>query len=1124
MTIPAVLPLSQNDEPAVAERPAGLRCARGPLPLRGVDVHAKIVGLSAEVLVTQRFGNDFGEAIEATYTFPLPDRAALTECRVSLGGRRLRGVLRERGEARAGYAGALRAGKAAALAEEERPDVFTTTLGNLGPGEQAEVRLALVMPLDARDGEATFRFPLVVAERFVPGAPTGLEPAGAGVAADTDRVADASRVSPPRLAPGAPNPVRLSFTIDLEAPGALGELRASPPEFAVEERPGGYRLTLAPGARLDRDVVLRFRERRPGLPARLLVQRDREGGGATFALTIDPDPAGGPAPPRDVVFVLDRSGSMEGWKMTAARRAVANMVDALGERDRFAVVAFDDEIESPHLGPNGLALAPAAFRQRSAALAFLERLGARGGTEMGAPLLGAAHLLAADASRARAVVLVTDGQVSQEDEIVAALGRAAGRVPVSAVGIDRAVNAGFLQRLAALTGGFCELVESEARLEEVLETLHARLSAPALTDLDLEFDGAALDPESLTPRRLGAVFAGVPLRVHGRFRRAGDAASVRVRARDAGGAVWSTSAPAAFTESRALHPLWARARLRDLEDRYLVDAHLRDELERAIVATSLGAGVLSRFTAFLVIDEEGPRRPGPPPRAVAQPVETPAGWPGAAPPAAANAPADLACFDLEKLSPGHDVRELASLPAYFELDDDVPTVVLASRLPGDEPAAPPLAMPGAAAPGAFGKGSPPAPGRGSSPPGGARRQRPRDRTSVTRAGTIKGTLTYLAPEQVRGVAADARADVYALGLLLYEMIGGKNPFRRASDLEALDAILHQPPPPPAGASAELAALVMRALERDPEARLASAAEFGAALAALAAAPGMAAAPGDFAALFVGLGLGEDSNPVQAPHGASADALPDPAQLVADLGEGGTARGWLARGRDRACALRVLHAPMAGDDELRDLFLDEASLEHPNVVRVFEAGSTSDGLAYVASEYAAGVTLGALLRALRRRGRALGASPLALAIARQVAEALAFAHALRGASGAPLGWYHGGLLPSHVFVGFDGVVKIKGFGPAPSPEFCAPRRLTPLSLLPPPAVAAVSRPPSGPRVPASDPRPVPAPSEPKVVLNVPPPGAASPDPAPVALEPQASAPKPEGFLRSIGRKFWRTRSP
>src|SRR5262249_11958888 len=201
----------------------------------------------------------------------------------------------------------------------------------LPPGEEATVRLTLAGPLPYADGEATFRFPLVVAPRYIPGTPLPGPAVGTGVEPDTDAVPDASRISPPVLLPGFPNPVRLSLSVEILPSGLpITGLRAS--LHAVEEENAGRVrcVTLQPGARLDRDFTLRLRSGEGRLHSSLALQPDgpqvREG---TFLLAVVP-PAGQVAPrPRDIVFVLDRSGSMDGWKMVAARRAVARMVDTL---------------------------------------------------------------------------------------------------------------------------------------------------------------------------------------------------------------------------------------------------------------------------------------------------------------------------------------------------------------------------------------------------------------------------------------------------------------------------------------------------------------------------------------------------------------------------------------------------------------------------------------------------------------------------------------------------------------------------------------------------------------------------------------------------------------------------
>src|SRR5262245_47910026 len=188
----------------------------GCLPLTAMDVQARICGLSSEVRVEQTFVNSAAEPVEATYLFPLPDRAAVTSFQLRVADRVIDGVLKERAAAREEYVQALRTGHRAAIAEENRPNVFSLRVGNLMPGDRAVVTLTLAGPLEYADGEATFRFPLVVAPRYIPGVPLAGESAGPGTVADTDQTPDASLVTPPVLLPGFPNPVRLALAIEID--------------------------------------------------------------------------------------------------------------------------------------------------------------------------------------------------------------------------------------------------------------------------------------------------------------------------------------------------------------------------------------------------------------------------------------------------------------------------------------------------------------------------------------------------------------------------------------------------------------------------------------------------------------------------------------------------------------------------------------------------------------------------------------------------------------------------------------------------------------------------------------------------------------------------------------------
>ena len=582
----------------IPEHP-GLQSARGALPLQRVAIRADVAGTTAHVEVTQAFVNPYDETLEVSYVFPLPELAAVTRCELVTGGRTIAARLRECGEARAAYADAIEQGQRAALVEQERQGVFTTTLGNLAPYEPALVRFAMAYPLAREDGRMVLRLPLVVADRYVPGAPLAGPGVGHGVAVDTTAVADASRISPPRLAPGAGRPALAIDVVIAHGGLPISELEANL-EVAVSTTDGVTTARLrGAGDLLDRDFVLRYRLGDDTVRTQLSLAPDEAGG--TFQLVVVPPVAAIRARPRDVVMLVDRSGSMDGWKIVAARRAIARMIDTLDTDDRFAVYAFGSvTIASPELACDRLQVASDYARAR--AIELVTGLSADGGTEMAQPIELAVELLAGgDGERDRWIVLVTDGRVANEDELVAMVSRAPG-FKLLALGIDEAVNAALLGRLARATGGRVELVHDEADLEAALDRLHLLVASPALERVTLGGEhGLALDAATIVPPGPIHAFPGTPLVVRGRYR--GDAGAIRVRGRRSG-EPFELEVRGEPSTNLALRPCWARAQLLVLEDRVVAEPAARAALYEQIVATSLDHGVACRFTAFVAVDPE----------------------------------------------------------------------------------------------------------------------------------------------------------------------------------------------------------------------------------------------------------------------------------------------------------------------------------------------------------------------------------------------------------------------------------------------------------------------------------------------------------------------------------------
>ena len=551
------------------------------LPLTKVEIDGEIVGLLQHTRISQSFFNDHAMPLEAVYIHPLPPQAAVHGFQIKIGERVIDGSVKERGRARREYAEAVQSGHRAALLEEERPDIFTTTVGNIGPGEVVTVTFEMSGPLELLEETASLCLPLVVPEVYIPGKALGGGNVGPGVVSDTDSVPDASRITPPRLPAETGSPVELHLSYLIDPLDLEIDQVDSLCHFAriESDEEGCYLVSLLPGVeQMDRDFVLRMKLRRGRLQTTLVTDPTTK----TFALTVvPPRNVSEKRAPKDIVLVLDRSGSMGGGSMAVARSAVGGIVDSLTPEDHFLVIAFDCTVEM-----SDLSLVPASLKNKERAFTFLRGIEARGGTEAKPALLKAIDLLEKRDGVEKAVVFITDGAVGNDREL-----RSVSNIRINTVGIGQNASSGVLLGIANATGGLHYSIPDLSALADTLHTMHKRIGSPYWTDLKLQ--GAQV---SETAPQKWNVWEGVPATFFGKHSEVDDELVVSGILSD--GEWHQEPVHLHVRESSTIYRSWARARLQELDTLW----SLGQAEAWKIIKLSVEAQVLCRFTAFSAVD------------------------------------------------------------------------------------------------------------------------------------------------------------------------------------------------------------------------------------------------------------------------------------------------------------------------------------------------------------------------------------------------------------------------------------------------------------------------------------------------------------------------------------------
>lgn len=575
------------------------------------QVSMQITGIIARVEVTQQFHNPSTAWAEGRYVFPLPENAAVDRLRMEIGTRVIEGEIHEKATAQQLYEQARTQGRRASVVHQQRPNLFRTAVANIAPGETIDVRIGYLQVISPQAGRYSLRFPLTVTPRYVPGI-EGEQPAlnaetltaSATLAVHAD---DSSTLGDlhPQLMRADVTQQSVTIEIDLDAGAALEHLDSRYHPLVTRSQGRRVTMQLRDGqVPPDRDFELSWMPVVHGEPQLALYREPTDAGEHLLLMFMPPQEVTEHRTARDVVFIIDTSGSMSGESIAQARAALLNGLDALTPRDTFTVIQFNSKHHALFDRP-----VPASAANLAIARSYVQSLSAHGGTEM-YPALLQALILPSDIERLRQIVFITDGAVGNEEQLMSMIRARLGAARMFTVGIGSAPNGYFMRKAAQAGRGTFTYIGSPHEVTARMDELLQKLTQPVLTGIELQWPEGVEPDESLAPIR--DLYSGEPVVVTARLKEpARGVLSVSGHTQTS----WLRQFSLDTAEPRTgVATLWARMRIEDLMDSRTRGAS-DNELRARVLPLALQYRLVSNYTSLVAVDRT-------PARAATEPLLT----------------------------------------------------------------------------------------------------------------------------------------------------------------------------------------------------------------------------------------------------------------------------------------------------------------------------------------------------------------------------------------------------------------------------------------------------------------------------------------------------------------------
>uniref|UniRef100_G1MGA1 Poly [ADP-ribose] polymerase n=1 Tax=Ailuropoda melanoleuca TaxID=9646 RepID=G1MGA1_AILME len=576
---------------------SGLQDVSGnSVPLEDVHIKGKIIDFVAQVIVFQTYANRSSVPIEARYIFPLDDKAAVCGFEAFINGKHIVGEVKEKEAAHREYREAISQGHGAYLMDQDAPDVFTISVGNLPPKAKVLIKITYITELSIQGSRAVFFMPATVA-------PWQQDKVLNENIQDTVEKIYIEKIG-----------IKQSFSLSMsiEMPYVIESISSDTHELRQKRTDCKAVISTMEGSSLDSDGFSLHVGLSDAYLPRMWVEKHPEKESEACMLVFQPD-LGITLPDlaenSEVIICLDCSNSMEGATFLQAKQIAFYALSLMGKKQKINIVKFGTGYKELFSYPKYITSnnMPAEF--------IMSATPTMGNTDFWKTLRYLNLLYPSQGLRS--ILLISDGHLQNESLTLQLVKRNVQHTRLFSCGIGSTANRHILRTLSQYGAGVFEYFNSKSKhsWKKQIEDQMTRLHSPSCHSVSIKWQQLSTDaPEPLqAPAQVQSLFHNERLLVYGFIPHCTQATlCALIQEKEFSTVVATTELQK--TTGTMIHKLTARALIRDYEDGILHENETNHEMKKQILKSliiklSKENSLITQFTSFVAVEKRDGKEP-----------------------------------------------------------------------------------------------------------------------------------------------------------------------------------------------------------------------------------------------------------------------------------------------------------------------------------------------------------------------------------------------------------------------------------------------------------------------------------------------------------------------------------